>query len=283
MSKSILITGANGDIGRLAVEQAVQQGKTVIATVRNEAHFNRFPRADNLHLLLMHMDDEDSIRTAFEAADTRLGGLPLDAIIHCAAIESPSTVEFLSPATLEQILKVNTIGSLIVMQQAFPRLRKSQGNLILAGSLWGRTAGPLVCGYSASKWALESLTMAARRETKAMGFNICTANIGAVKSRMLDAHVDQVKALLDNCCDTEKSLYAHAYGKHIDQTVQFNRVAISARKVAQRLLAIADKDRPAASYKIGLDAKLLLTLSWLLPTRWMDAALGIPKPTRATQ
>lgn len=100
-----------------------------------------------------------------------------------------------------------------------------------------------------------------------MGFNISLANIGAVKSRMLDAHVDEVKGPLLNACDHEKALYALIYQSHVEKTQQFNSVASSVEKVGNKLLAIADSDKPKPRYKVGLDAKLLINLDWLIPAR----------------
>ncbi|NIB38800.1 SDR family NAD(P)-dependent oxidoreductase [Pseudomaricurvus alkylphenolicus] len=277
-AQTLLVTGANGDIGRYVVNQALAQGRTVFASIRNEAHKETFQDHPRLHFLIMYMDQPDSIHEAFAEMDRMLNGSPLDAVIHCAAMESPSTVEFLKPEVLEQIIRINSVGSLAIMQASFPRLRRSGGNLILASSLWGRISGPLVSAYSASKWALESLGEAARRETRHMGFNIVLANIGAVKSRMMDAHVEDVKTLLNNASDEEQRLYAHAYESHAEMTKKFDSVAISVEKVSDRLLAIADNARPKARYKMGLDARLLTALSWLLPSSWMDMMLGIGKP-----
>ena len=52
---------------------------------------------------------------------------------------------------------------------------------------------------------------------------------------MLDAHINQVKHLLDSAGTTETKLYSHAYAKHADQTVKFNKVAITALRVGSRL------------------------------------------------
>lgn len=275
MKQNILVTGVNGDIGREIVIQALERGKHVYATVRNDKHRDSFKQHDHLQFLNMHVDDTASVNSSFEELDTLLQGEPLHAVIHCAAIQNPSTVEFLQADHIERTLKVNTLGSLAVMQCAFPRLRQSGGNLVIASSLWGRISGPLVSAYAASKWALEALIHTARRETVGMGFSISTANIGAVKSRMLDSHVKGVQALLDRAGEEEQKLYGKAYSTHIAQTKQFNSVAISVDKVAQRLLDIAEKEKPAVRYAIGMDAKALRFLDWILPASLMDKILGV--------
>lgn len=279
MTQTVMVTGVNGDIGREIVKQALNRGKRVFATVRNEAHIASFDAHDRLSFIVMHVDQADSVDAGYGKLDQLLDGAPLNAVIHCAAIESPSTVEFLPLDRLEAILKVNTIGSLAIMQHAFPRLRASRGNLVLASSIWGRSSGPLVCGYSASKWAIESLAIAARRETLGMGFNITLANIGAVKSRMLDAHIHGVCELLSQASAEEQQLYSHAYEAHIDDTAKFEKLASTAEDVAKKMLDIAEKHKPAPRYTIGKDAKVVMLVEKLLPTRWADQVMGI-KSTR---
>jgi len=275
MASNILITGVNGDIGRSAVDQALAQGKQVYATVRNEAHRETFTINERLTILVMHVDDPASVKDAFTELDQLHNGEPLHAIVHCAAIEIPSTVEFLDHGLLEKTLKVNTLGSLAIMQESFPRLRASGGNLVIASSLWGFVAGPMVCAYAASKWALEALIHAARRETMGMGFSISSVNIGAVKSRMMDAHIDEVLALLGQAGEEERQFYGAAYQAHADASRKFNSVAITAEKVADKLLKIADSRKPASSYTVGTDARVLRFLNWILPTAVMDKVMGV--------
>ena len=282
-TSTLLVTGASGDIGRDVINRALSQGKTVVASIRNKAHIATFTAHKNLYFLLMAMDKPESIRQAFTELDTLLAGQPLDGVIHCAAIEAPATVEFTDAEALEQVLKINTIGTLVLMQQSFPRMRNSGGNIVLASSLWGRVSGPMVSSYSASKWALESLADAARRETAGMGFNISLVNIGAVKSRMLDSHIEDVHKLLQQAEAEERALYGHAYTEHAEMTTKFNALAISVEKVSRKLLQIVNRRNPKPRYAVGIDARVLILLNWLLPNRLLDALLGIGKPRSSTR
>jgi len=274
LATNILVTGVNGDIGRCVVHRALAQGKRVFATVRNEAHIDTFDAHEHLSFLVMHVDDPASVKSAYETLDQQLGGEPLGAVIHCAAIQSPACVEFMDPQHLEQTLRVNTIGSMLVMQGAFPRLRVSGGNLVIASSIWGLVSGPAVAPYAPSKWALEALIQSARCETRGMGFNISSANIGAVKSRMLNAHVGAVEKMMADGPEELRQLYGPCFDKHMASTKQFDSLAISAEKVAERLLKIADAKMPRASYTIGTDARALRIIDSLLPRAVLEKVLA---------
>ena len=273
MPPNLLVTGANGDIGRCLVKLALARGTRVFATIRSEAHIASFDQHERLSFFMMHVDDPASVSAAFAQLDEHLQGEPLAAVVHCAAVETPACVEFLDPRELETTLRINTIGALSVMQHAMPRLRHSGGNLVLASSLWGFASGPAVGPYAASKWALEALINAARCETAAMGFSISAANIGAVKSRMLDHHVDAVEALLENGSDDFRSLYGACLERHAKSSRKFHSLASKAENVAEQLFAIASAQRPKASYAIGADAKLLRILNWAMPRGVMDKIL----------
>ncbi|MEQ8835368.1 MAG: SDR family NAD(P)-dependent oxidoreductase [Lacipirellulaceae bacterium] len=274
MASNILVTGANGDIGRSVVNQALAQGKRVFATVRNKAHCETFEPHNELSFILMHLDDADSIRSAYSQIDKRLAGQALDGVIHCAAIQSPACVEFMKPEHLEQTLRINTIGSLLVMQQAFSRLRISGGNLVIASSIWGFVTGPALCPYAASKWALEALIRSAQCETKGMGFHICAANIGAVQSRMLHAHVDSIDQMLADGDAEMHELYEACFQRHAAMVRKFNSLATSADNVGLKLLGIIDRSKPSRNYTIGIDAHVMRFLNWLLPRSALDKVLS---------
>jgi len=273
MPPNLLVTGANGDIGRCLVRLALARGTRVFATIRSESHLASFDQQERLSFLMMHVDDLASVSAAFAKLDEQLQGEPLSAIVHCAAVETPACVEFLDPRELEMTLRVNTIGALSVMQGAMPRLRESGGNLVLASSLWGFVSGPTVGAYAASKWALEALIKAARCETAAMGFNISAANIGAVKSRMLDHHVEAVQALLADGSDDFRRLYGSCLERHVRSSRKFHSLATRAESVAEKLFAIASAQRPKPAYAIGADAKLLRILNWAMPGAIMEKVL----------
>lgn len=271
MTSTIVVTGANGDIGRVVVDQALTQGRRVIATIRDKEQINNFPSHDSLDIVVMDVADKSSVDAAFNEIDGHCNGQCPDAIIHCAAVIRPSTIEYVSSETLEEVLRINTVGSLNIMQAAFPRLRDTGKNLVLCSSFWGRVSGPMVGPYASSKWALEALADAARRETKGMGFSITLANIGAVRGTgMLVGHKEKVTQFLN---ETPDGLYSHIYETQLESLEKSDPVFSDVDKVAAKLLRIADKEKPAPRYKVGKDAALICFLSWLLPASWLDKAL----------
>ncbi len=272
MAQTILITGGNGDFGRCLIDLALEAGKTVFTTIRNEAQLSTFPDHKNLSVLMMDVSDRESVRAGFSELDRALSGRPLDAIIHAAAIIEPSTIEFLKPETLERIFKTNTVGSLNIMQETFPRLRSSNGNLVLCSSIYGRVSGPTLGAYAISKFGLEAMVDAARRETRGMGFSITSINIGANKgTSMLDGNKENTQALADQTSEEEKLLYGKVYSDMLVSLKRLDPLFYRVERSSREILRITDMSNPRPRYRVGSDTKLMCFLSWLLPVAWFDA------------
>ena len=271
MNKNIVVIGASGDIGKEVVHQALEQGWCVIATVRNVAKRAILPHHPSLQVVFSDVARYECIQQDFQEIVHLASGQTLQAVVHCAAITHPSTVELLPLNSFEELLRVNTVGTLAALQAAMPYLRQSHGNFVLAGSLWGRISGPMVGAYAASKWALEALFDAARRETLESNCSLVMVNIGAVKSSMVDNHARIMECLVNT--QNEPSLYSSVYKKHYQSTQKFNGLATTPIKVAKRLVEIAAAENPSPRYTIGKDAKALRLLNWVLPRTAIDRLL----------
>ncbi len=276
MARNIVVTGATGDIGRAVVDTALKRGHRVIASVRKLEYADTFPSSDRLSFVRMSADDRALVSAAFNEIDNKLAGETIDAVIHTAAIQEPQPIELLSLEDFQRIMMVNAGGSLAVLQESIPRVRGTGGNIVLSSSLWGRVSGPMVGPYAASKWALEALVDAARRETLGTGFNIVLAEIGAVISKMLSGHNEALDDQISTLSAEHKALYEHVYRHNTDMVNKLDSKAISVEKVAAKLVDIAEHPSPKPRYRIGLDAKVLCTLARVLPTRAMDRLLGTP-------
>lgn len=90
--------------------------------------------------------------------------MPLAALINNAGITYALPVELMDLDQVRRVMEVNYLGTLALSQALLPALRQSQGRLIIVGSILGFTVLPLYGAYSASKFALEAITDAARME-----------------------------------------------------------------------------------------------------------------------
>jgi NAD(P)-dependent dehydrogenase (short-subunit alcohol dehydrogenase family) len=145
MSEQVLITGANGLIGRALVEQYLGAGYRVIAQVRDT---NSLLKRDNLEIV--------AIDFAKDSAAQLISNIKqLDILINNAANQEVLPIANLSRSKIEEVLKVNVIApfELSVAAKAAGATR-----IINISSVEADVAKSGHEIYGASKAALESLT-----------------------------------------------------------------------------------------------------------------------------
>lgn len=180
MSK-ILITGASGGFGALTVKTLLDQGDTVVATMRNTATKNK-AKAEELSALgakIVDLDvtSDDSVNEGVAKAIELLNGL--DVVINNAGVGVLGIQEQFTMEDFKRLFDVNVFGVQRVNRSALPHLRKQgSGLLIHISSLLGRIAFPFYGPYNASKWAVEALAENYRVELSGFGVDSCLVEPG---------------------------------------------------------------------------------------------------------
>ncbi|MEO1518896.1 MAG: SDR family oxidoreductase [Bacteroidota bacterium] len=180
MSK-ILITGANGGFGALTVKTLLQQGHSVVATMRNIESKNK-EKADELSALgakIVNVDvtDDESVNAGVASAIDLMGGL--DVVVNNAGIGVLGIQEQFTIDDFKRLFDVNVFGVQRVNRAALPFLRKQQSGLLIhVSSLLGRIAFPFYGPYNASKWALEAIAENYRVELSGFGIDSCLVEPG---------------------------------------------------------------------------------------------------------
>ncbi|WP_037067389.1 SDR family oxidoreductase [Pseudonocardia acaciae] len=107
--------------------------------------------------------DEHAVAALFDAAEAAFGGV--DVVAHAAGKASWSTVADLDLAVLDDVHRTNIRGAFVVAQQAARRLRPGGALVTFSTSVVG-LAFPGYGAYTASKGAVEALTMILARELR---------------------------------------------------------------------------------------------------------------------
>lgn len=84
----------------------------------------------------------------------------LDVLINNAGMMQEATVEEMSLDDWQRTLTVNLTTPFLLIKDALPHLRKSQGNIVNIGSIEGLGSNPSHAAYCASKAGLHGLTRA---------------------------------------------------------------------------------------------------------------------------
>ncbi|GAA1186663.1 SDR family NAD(P)-dependent oxidoreductase [Pseudonocardia alaniniphila] len=183
-----VVTGGGSGIGLATAQLLAERGARV-------ACLDLDPSGVPAPLLGLTADvtDQDSVDAAVATAVERLGGL--DVLVNNAGIGAQGTVETNPLPEWQRVLDVNVLGIVRLSRAALPHLRRSRAAAIVNTCSIAATAGlPQRALYSASKGAVQSLTLAMAADHISDGIRVNCVNPGTADTpwvgRLLDAADD---------------------------------------------------------------------------------------------
>jgi NAD(P)-dependent dehydrogenase (short-subunit alcohol dehydrogenase family) len=265
-SGTVLVTGASTGIGEATVHHLKSLGFDAIGAVRNDEDAERL---ETRGVRTVRIDVTDAGQIA--AAREELGDAPLAGLVNNAGIAVAAPLEFLPIDQLRHQLEINVIGQAAVTQAFLPALRRGRGRIVNVSSIGGRVALPLVGAYNTSKFALEGMSDAWRRELRPLGVEVILIEPGGVKTPIWTKSTETADALLDDGPPEVRQLY----GKLIEGVrVRTQKIAretgCDPSDVAEAIGTALTADRPRTRYLVGRDAKLRARMAKVLPDRVMD-------------
>lgn len=160
-NKTVFVTGATRGIGAAIAAMFRTAGAKVIGTgTQNNATdaFDEYVQAD--------FGDLEQIRAC---ADFVRRTEP-DVLINNAGINKNLPFVEIDPQDFQRIQQVNVFAPFFLCQAAIPSMkRKSWGRIVNISSIWGKISKEHRASYSASKFALDGMTLALAAEHAADG------------------------------------------------------------------------------------------------------------------
>ena len=173
---SVLITGTSSGIGLSTALTFARAGHKVYATMRqpNRApELGRMAAKEKLPIAISAMD-VDSDESVKRGIGRILKDGPLDVLINNAGTERTGSVEELPLSEFRAVMETNYFGAIRCIQAVLPTMRQRRsGCIINISSVAGRIANSPLTAYTASKFALESLSESLAQEMKP--FNVRVA------------------------------------------------------------------------------------------------------------
>ncbi len=197
--RAVVITGASGGIGRACALRLARNGFRVFAGYRKEADAASLAdeAAGQLEMLPIDVTDADQIASASSAVTDAVGADGLWGLVNNAGVAVPGPVESLPIDDLRRQLEVNLVGQVAVTQALLPSLRRARGRVLNMTSVGGRVGTPFMGAYHASKFGLEGISDALRRELAGVGVDVCAIEPGSIATAIWDRgreHADGVIA-----------------------------------------------------------------------------------------
>ncbi len=199
--KSVVVTGSSTGIGWGIAKVLIQKGFRVFGSVRKPADGERLAKEFGANFVPVAFDvtDEAAVAKGAEQVAAALGGGTLAGLVNNAGIAVAGPLLYLKLDEFRQQIAVNLTGQLIVTQAFAPllgtdrSLKGEPGRIVMISSVGGKNANPFLGPYNASKFGLEGMSEALRRELMIFGIDVIIVAPGAVATPIWDK-ADQVDA-----------------------------------------------------------------------------------------
>jgi len=247
MNKTWLVTGSSSGIGLAVVEQLLERGDRVAATLRKPDALSHLKERYGAQLWTAALDvnDTSAIRHVIHQAFTELEHI--DVVVSNAGYALFGAAEECSDEQIDQQLQTNLVGSIQVIRACLPFLRRQGGGRILqVSSEGGQLAYPNFSLYHASKWAIEGFVESVAQEVAPFGVQITLIEPGPTRTNFAAALVSPpVMAEYDQtpAGDVRRAIASGAFPLTGDP-----------QKMAKAMLDIADADSAPRRLLLGSGA-----------------------------
>ncbi|WP_026840271.1 SDR family oxidoreductase [Citrifermentans bremense] len=217
--KTVLVTGANGGIGRALVEGLLKKGASkVYAAARTIEAVAELSKIDKrVTAVRLEVTHATSVAAAAEHCPE------VDLVINNAGINR--CAGFMAENAMEnarQEIKVNYLGTLAMCRAFAPALIERKGCIVNVCSVIGLVNLPVNGTYSASKAAGHSLLQGIRAELAPQGVKVLGIYPGPVDTRMTSGQEmpkatteEVVQAILEGIEKEQEEIYPDAMSKEV--------------------------------------------------------------------
>lgn len=257
--KIAVITGGSSGIGLAAAELFAQKGFLVYALSRRGGQ-----NAERLRHLVCDVTDERQVEAVFGEIFARHG--QIDVLVNNAGFGISGAVEQTSGSQAKKQLDVNFFGCFHCCKAAIPLMRKAgHGTIINISSMAAVLSIPFQAFYSASKSAVNALTLALANEVRPFGITVCALMPGDVKTGFT--------AMREK--ETDRSgIYGDTLKSSIETMEHDEQNGMTPQQLAQAIWRLSQKKHPRILSACGAQYRLFNTLQKALPTSLVNRIVG---------
>lgn len=159
MTKTAIVTGANGGVGSYICNALTASGWKVIGI---DKVFDTKLSNENNFLMDLEQFCEDDCLHDIQLMQLKgcLKNDKLDLLINNAAIQMVRPVEEIGRMDFQKVLNVNLVSAFLLSRDLLPCLEKARGSIINITSIHANLTKPYFSTYAVSKAALTGLTKA---------------------------------------------------------------------------------------------------------------------------
>ena len=190
--KTVIITGASGDIGFSSCKAFLQNGYNVVAVYNSNSVRPLEEYAKNSKVLYVKADvsKKQDVKNLFCTAYESFGSI--DVVINNAAISLTGVFQNMTEEELNKIIDVNIKGVFYVSQIASEyMIKEKNGSIINISSMWGEVGASCEAAYSMTKSAVIGLTKALSKELGPSNIRVNCVSPGFIDTKMNAAYTKE--------------------------------------------------------------------------------------------
>ncbi|MCL4639516.1 MULTISPECIES: SDR family NAD(P)-dependent oxidoreductase [Olivibacter] len=245
-----LVTGASKGLGLSLVKKLLAQNYRVVATSRNiQSLIAEVGEVSDVFLPLeVRLTDNEHVKEGIAKSIAHFG--QLDVIVNNAGFGQIGTLEELTDEEARNSFDVNVFGSLNVIRNAMPYLRKNRSghifNIASVGGFSGAFPGWGI--YCATKFAVVGFTESLAEEVKGLGVHATVVYPGYFRTDFLaKGSVKTPQHTIEEYEAARQSQQAHLSDINGNQPND-------PEKAAEVLIAISKEEKPPVHLFLGSDA-----------------------------
>ncbi|NCB31374.1 MAG: SDR family oxidoreductase [Clostridia bacterium] len=252
-----LITGGSGGIGRETAQLFAARGFIVYELSRSGVSNGPITH------ITADVTDEASVASALSEIHTQTGRI--DVLVNNAGFGISGAVEHTSLADMKRQFDVNFFGLIAASKAALPYLKRSAGRIVNVSSVAAVLPIPFQSMYSASKAAINALTLALRNEVAPFGVSVCAVMPGDVKTGFTAAR-EKVSA--------QNSDYESRIVRSVASMEHDEQAGMSPACVAKSIYRAATESKPRPLRVVGGKYRLFTLLAKFFPAGLINWLVG---------
>ncbi len=274
--QSVVVTGVSTGIGWGITKVLIGHGFRVFGSVRKPQDAERLSKefGGNFVPLLFDVTDETAVQAAAEQVRQQFNGETLLGLVNNAGIAVPGPLVLLAAEDFRHQLEVNLVSVLIVTKAFLPllgsdrSLRGKPGRIINISSVGGKSGGPFVGAYSASKHGLEGFSESLRRELMLYGIDVIIVGPGSVATPIWD------KAEQLDVSPFANTEYGESVRRVQEYMIRNGRNGYPPEKVGEVVRQALTTPKPRVRYAVIPGSSFSRIIQNLLPKRMVDRIIA---------
>src|ERR1700761_1921224 len=181
--KTVFITGVSSGLGRAFATSLLNEGHTVVGTVRDPSAVTDFTALHPglAYGRLLDVRNYQDVQSIIDEVEESIG--PIDVLVNNAGYGHEGILEESSMDELIDQFSVNVFGPVAVIKALLPHMReRRKGHIINVTSMGGLITMPGISYYCGSKFALEGISSSLGKELKSFGIYVTALEPGQMRT-----------------------------------------------------------------------------------------------------